>query len=298
MTRRRACIFGEVLFDHFPDGSRVLGGAPFNVAWHLQAFGQAPWFVSRVGEDREGDQIRAAMQDWGMSDTGLQTDPERATGKVLVRFDDGEPAYEIVENCAYDAIDADQIDTALVRDCTLLYHGSLALRCADSRRALERLKAGGPGIVFVDVNLRPPWWQRDAVLQTLEGAHWVKLNHDELQLLDGISGSGREQAAVFRREHDLDGLILTHGARGAELYLRDGSVHSAAPRCGIDAVDTVGAGDAFTAVMILGLRCGWPYYTCLERAQAFASGIVGRRGATVSDASFYRAFAEQWQLTA
>ena len=69
----RACIFGEVLFDHFPDGRRVLGGAPFNVAWHLQAFGEAPFLVSRVGDDEEGDEVRSAMRAWGMDPAGLQT---------------------------------------------------------------------------------------------------------------------------------------------------------------------------------------------------------------------------------
>jgi sugar/nucleoside kinase (ribokinase family) len=63
MSATRPCIFGEVLFDHFPDGKRVLGGAPFNVAWHLQAFGEAPRFISRVGDDAEGDEIRTAMRD-------------------------------------------------------------------------------------------------------------------------------------------------------------------------------------------------------------------------------------------
>ena len=67
-------IFGEVLFDHFPDGKRVLGGAPFNVAWHLQAFGLAPHFISRVGADAEGEAVLAAMRDWGMDTQGVQID--------------------------------------------------------------------------------------------------------------------------------------------------------------------------------------------------------------------------------
>ena len=69
--RNRPIIFGEVLFDCFPDGSRVLGGAPFNVAWHLQAFGAEPLFVSRVGNDPMGRKIRDAMLQWGMDTSGL-----------------------------------------------------------------------------------------------------------------------------------------------------------------------------------------------------------------------------------
>ena len=73
MKDSQLCVFGEVLFDHFPDGRRVLGGAPFNVAWHLQAFGKRPHLISRVGDDAEGQEIRTAMRDWGMSEAGLQT---------------------------------------------------------------------------------------------------------------------------------------------------------------------------------------------------------------------------------
>ena len=62
MTGNGLCIFGEVLYDVFPDGTQVLGGAPFNVAWHAQAFGLSPQFISRVGSDEAGDRVIAAMQ--------------------------------------------------------------------------------------------------------------------------------------------------------------------------------------------------------------------------------------------
>ena len=295
MTEDRVCIFGEVLFDHFPDGRRVLGGAPFNVAWHLQAFGLAPLFISRVGDDAEGGEVRAAMRDWGMDRGGLQTDPERATGRVAIRFDDGEPIYDIVDDCAYDAIDGDTAAACAAGAGGLLYHGSLALRHAASCAALERLRQAQPQSVFVDVNLRSPWWARDRVVELLRGANWVKLNRDELNRLGATAANLREQAETFLREYRLDGLILTLGADGAELTTAAGQHLQASPRGGADVVDTVGAGDALASVVILGLCKGWPLQTTLERAQAFASAIVGRRGATVSEPAFYRAFAEQWQ---
>ncbi len=93
----RPLIFGEVLFDCFPDGSRVLGGAPFNGAWHLQAFGHSPLFVSRVGNDEAGQEIRSAMQVWGMDIGGLQLHVSHATGNVAVSLIEGEPHYDIVQ---------------------------------------------------------------------------------------------------------------------------------------------------------------------------------------------------------
>ena len=297
MSEGRVCIFGEVLFDHFPDGRRVLGGAPFNVAWHLQAFGLAPRFISRVGTDAEGDEVRAAMRDWGMDQDGLQADPERATGRVSIRFEGDEPVYDIVDNCAYDAIDGAAAAASAADARGLLYHGSLALRHDSSRAALAQLRQVQPNRVFVDVNLRAPWWQRDQVIELLQGANWVKLNHDELNQLGAAAPGSRDQAEALLRAHQLDGLIVTHGADGAELLTADGVYLRTTPRGGTEIVDTVGAGDALASVMILGLHNDWPLELTLERAQAFASAIVGRRGATVSEPAFYRAFDEQWQTT-
>ena len=293
MSAGRLCIFGEVLFDHFPDGKRVLGGAPFNVAWHLQAFAQSPYFISRVGQDTEGESVRAAMRDWGMDLNGLQSDTQRATGQVSVTFTDGEPSYEIVEGCAYDAIDAAQLGSP---DCRLLYHGSLALRNPISSQAAARLRECCHGTVFLDVNLRPPWWQHEQVLAMLREADWVKLNSDELDLLYPAQKNSTSRLAAFLADFGLQGVVLTHGSAGAEISTAGGEHFQVAPESKVEVVDTVGAGDAFASVIILGLSNDWPLSLSLQRAQEFASNIVGNRGATVSDPAFYQPFIAAWQL--
>ena len=285
------CIFGEVLFDHFPDGQRVLGGAPFNVAWHLQAFTQAPMFISRIGMDAEGDSIISAMDDWHMDTAGIQRDAQLPTGSVNIEFDDGEPVYDIVEPSAYDAI---MPITADAFSCRLLYHGSLALRNRSSRQALEQLREQTTGTVFIDVNLRSPWWQREAVVEMVQHANWVKLNRDELNLLHDSTGD--DAARTFLQHYELDGLILTLGSAGAEIITADGEQRQVAPDSNTHIVDTVGAGDAFASVVILGLLNDWPIDHMLQRAQTFASAMVGQRGATVSEQDFYRAFIEAWNL--
>jgi fructokinase len=290
----RLCIFGEVLFDHFPDGKCVLGGAPFNVAWHLQALGQSPGFISRVGNDAEGETVRAAMSDWGIDTSLLQTDKQYPTGRVKVTFNGGEPAYDIVHPCAYDAVETMQ----QVPACGLLYHGSLALREEKSQLALAQLKACRVKTVFIDVNLRPPWYQLQQVQQMLHTANWVKLNTDELNLLYPDAKSGSAIAADFLHEYGLDGLVLTHGAEGAELITGSGEHFKVRPEKNIKVVDTVGAGDAFASIIILGLCNGWPLEATLQRAQLFASKVVSNRGATVSDANFYKFFINQWNLAA
>ncbi|MDM8548375.1 carbohydrate kinase family protein [Candidatus Venteria ishoeyi] len=290
---KKLCIFGEVLFDIFPDGHRVLGGAPFNVAWHLQAFAQAPFFISRVGNDPEAAHIRKAMLDWGMNTQALQTDETLATGKVMIELERGEPQYDIIAPAAYDAIEP---PSDHVSACDFLYHGSLALRNECSSQTLRKLKDSKPGIVFVDVNLRSPWWEKAVVLELLQQADWVKLNVEEFNLLYASDKTGQHNLSVFIYEYALQGVILTHGEAGAEIMTANMEQYAIKPNIEVKIVDTVGAGDAFSAVIILGLIHHWSLQTTLQRAQDFASAMVAQRGATVAEADFYQHFMNKWRI--
>lgn len=209
---------------------------------------------------------------------------------MTVTFQDGEPSYNIVPDCAYD-----HIQEVSLPDCNLLYHGTLAARFGTSADTLRQLRISAPQSVFVDVNLRSPWWEKALVRELLQGADWVKLNSDELALLTGATASS-ENARAFLQHHQLQGLLVTRGAQGAELFLANDERLTVAPSPDVKLVDTVGAGDAFTAVILLGLQQDWPMPLALERAQQFAAAVVGQRGATVSEPDFYRVFSQNWQL--
>jgi len=287
-------VFGEVLFDCFPDGAEVLGGAPFNVAWHLQAFGAGPVFISRVGKDALGERITQAMTARGMTTLALQRDPSHATGAVQVKLAGGEPSYDIVDDVAYDHIDA--VALPPMPSGGLLYHGSLAMRRADSADALHTLRGRLDPAVFVDVNLRDPWWSKDQLEHLIEGAAWVKLNAGELALLVPEGDDVEDRAKRLRERYGLQAVFATMGADGALAVSADERVDRVAPGPSVEVVDTVGAGDGFAAALILGLLRGWPMPDMLARAQGFASAIVGRRGATVDDPAFYAPFTNQWGL--
>ncbi len=125
-SKPKVFVFGEVLFDCFPTGEQVLGGAPFNVAWHLQALGNQPHFISRVGDDELGKKILHAMDDWGMDTTTTQLDPVNPTGQVEIKLINNEPHYTITPGCAYDFIGAS--DLGNISASGILYHGTLGLR--------------------------------------------------------------------------------------------------------------------------------------------------------------------------
>ena len=292
----RPVIFGEVLFDRFPDGSEVLGGAPFNVAWHLQGLGGSPLLVTRVGEDAAGRRVLEAMARWGMDTTGVQVDPERPTGRVEVSLEGGEPRFDILPGVAYDRIDeaAAQRAAGAAGPCALLYHGSLAVRETPSREALAALRRATGAPRFVDVNLRPPWWEREGVAGLLRGAAWIKLNAEELERLHG-PGDPATSAEALRRRAGARAVILTLGAEGALLAHEGGSLRRRAEPARV--VDTVGAGDAFSAVAILGLLAGWPWERLLERAVGFAAAVCGLRGAVTEERAFYEAHLRDWGET-
>jgi len=286
-------IFGEVLFDQFEDGSSVLGGAPFNVAWHLQAFGLQPLFVSRVGDDSYGRRIRDEMQHWGMSTAGLQKDSTYPTGLVSVTIKNDEPSFDILADRAYDHISADALPPI---NPSLIYHGSLALRQPNSAAALAAIKQRYAVPVFIDVNLRPPWWQHAALKTLLHNASWAKLNNDEIDILVEGDAAPLEKARELLQCFNVETVILTLGAEGAIALTQNGDHTSVAPSQALNIVDTVGAGDAFSSVCILGYLKQWPISIILERAQAFASAIVQIRGATITNKDFYQPFIDNWQL--
>lgn len=285
----RPLIFGEVLFDRFPDGAAVLGGAPLNVAWHLAGFGRDPALVSRVGSDTAGADALARMTAHGLDPAGVQRDPDRPTGVVQVGLVDGEPEYTIVPDAAWDAIAAEALPE-LDDPVALLYHGSLAARAAVSRDALLALAARTAAPRFIDVNLRRPWWSHESVLELLRGAAWVKLNEHELEEL----GLGDPRDAVERLE--LRMLVVTCGERGAHVQLPADQL-TVAPGPTRSVVDSVGAGDAFTSVTLLGLLEGWELPVTLGRAQEFAEAVLGVRGALLHG-DRYADWRQRWRLDA
>lgn len=286
MQNKNLVIFGEALFDCFPDGASVLGGAPFNVAWHLQAFGDAPQFISRVGQDDLGEQILHSMRAWGMQTDKVQQDTNHATGQVNITIENDEPHYDIAIDAAYDFIDyAAIIDKP---QTGLFYHGTLAARQAVSARALEQLTQSPELQIFIDVNLRDPWWNKADVFKWIERASWVKLNQDELETLGFKSADLHQDMTRMHSHFHLQHLIVTCGEKGAIVRDEQGEFHQIEPQFSNTIVDTVGAGDAFSAMYIHGLLADWTVDDTLEKAQSFASKVVGVRGAISEDPDFYQ----------
>lgn len=297
----RVVLFGEVLADIFPDRA-VLGGAPFNVARHLKAFGRNPVLVSRIGDDDLGKNVLGAMKQYGMASGGIQLDRARATGQVKVHLEGGSHRFEILPAQAYDFIHygiARMVRLPL--NPALVYFGTLAQRQAVSRRALMTLLHSTDAAKFLDLNLRSPWYDEKTLRLSLQYADILKLNVEELAVLAEMFAlpgkTSHAHAGELLRQFDLDRVVVTCGAEGAWQINRAGEIVEAmADDQNTAVVDTVGAGDAFAAVYILGTLRHWPVKRKLERANVFAAAICGVRGAIPEHAEFYDRFIREWGL--
>jgi fructokinase len=225
-----------------------------------------------------------------MDSADIQRDPRHPTGRVVVEVIDREPRYHIVPDCAYDFIEVEQIRPA--SSAGLLYHGTLGVRNDVSRKALLQLTQNPALTIFLDVNLRTPWWDREEVFFWLKRARWVKLNEEELRLLGFIAADLEEELFIMRNRFQLEQIILTRGGEGVLVCTAEDRLHEARPAKVPHFVDSVGAGDAFSAVYIHGLLSSWSLEQTVDAAQRFAAMIIGRRGATVTDPAFYQQFSD------
>ncbi|MFN3152399.1 PfkB family carbohydrate kinase [Bremerella sp.] len=286
---RSPLILGEVLFDHFPDGRQVLGGAPFNVAWNVHGMGFNPCMVTAVGKDEPGQQVLDSMQTWGMSTELIQTVADKPTGAVEVKLKGGEPVYDILKDRAWDYIEPPAIDD--YSSYSYLYYGSLAYRSERTAATIREIIEKSELPRFVDLNVRPPWFDESWVSQLVDGADWLKLNHEELHRLTEMPCDTRDNVrkAVdkFRMAHQVANFCITSGSKGAYLATSDGDGIEIAVTPPSPLVDTVGAGDGFASVLLAGLISGRPLRQVGDAASRFAGNVCENHGATCQDKSFY-----------
>jgi fructokinase len=271
-----ALVWGEVLWDRFPDGSQ-LGGAPANVAWHLGQAGAWAQLVSRVGDDEWGH--RALAQLAPLVDISLvQVDRARATGEVLVVLQDGEPRYQLVPERAWEHIELTEAVRQSFADAGAFVYGTLSQRAEPGRAAWRRALAELPSgcLRVCDPNLRPAHLAPAELAEAIEAADVLKINERELELIGAALGWRHPLDELRKRPRVI---AVTAGARGSTIYAEDRVVEVAgvAARPG---GDSVGCGDAYLAILVHGALSGWNLEDSGPAASRWAAEVASRRGAT------------------
>jgi fructokinase len=282
--KHRVIGLGEVLWDVFPDGPRF-GGAPANFACHAAQCGADVFVVSRVGEDELGEEAISFLSRQGVHTSAITRARDLPTGAVQVELDEaGSPRYEIAAPVAWDAIEWSAGVADLAATANAVCFGTLAQRSNPSRGTiLDFLRATPDEALRVfDVNLRQSFYSAETIRASLRLCNVLKLNDVELPIVAeacGASGWSPEvQMRVLCERYALRLAAMTRGPEGAVIVAPAQVSQCAGFRTQVR--DSVGAGDAYTAVLTIGLLAGWELDAINEHACRVAAYACSQPGAT------------------
>jgi fructokinase len=274
---------GEVLWDEFP-GSKRLGGAPANFAFHAAQLGGNGLIISRIGDDPPGRQIKDTLDEKKIPYI-LSSDPLHPTGKVSVTTDeDGTPEYIIHTDASWDYLSlTDPMRKAALKADAICF-GSLAQRNPVSGDAIQEFIGATKKdcLKIFDINLRQEFYSRKTLAQMLGLAGILKLNHDELDIIAEMFLKTKEETTSLeelKSMFNLDIIVLTKGKDGSRIFADKNNdlTHKPAP---VEVIDSVGAGDSFTAAVALGLLKGFDLEKIIKAASTVASHVCSKKGAT------------------
>lgn len=275
---KKIVCFGEILWDILPAGV-VPGGAPMNVAYHLRKLGLDPGIVTRVGMDERGKKLINLLNKNGVTTEHIQLDYDTPTGIVIAAANEhGEMQYDIIAPAAWDFIALDDDTVELVKEASHFIFGSLVNRNPTSRNTLFALLESAQQKVL-DINLRPPHFNRQLVENLLSRADVIKMNSAELELITGWFTRYKtitDRIAIIQDRFKVPGIIVTMGGDGAmvniegKLYKHPGYVVSFA--------DTIGSGDSFLAAFLFKQLNNYRPKESLAFASALGALVASKTG--------------------
>lgn len=284
---------GEILYDIYSDKKR-LGGAPFNFIYHIwKILGKAN-FISSVGNDENGKEILNYLNSIGFDTNYITIDNIHPTGTVKVKLDENKiPHFTISPECSYDFITLNERTNRLIEENTdILYFGTLTQRGEVSRNTLNSL-FGKKIKYFCDLNLRHNFFTEEMIVNALEVSNVVKINYNEFEKIKNmLKLNSKDESAIERLSnyYNIDLLCITLGKEGALLYNRkEFSKYKTEVK---NIVDTVGAGDAFAAILCLGYLYEIDLHTINKLANEFAADVCMVEGAVPTDDSTYEKYRE------
>lgn len=271
--------FGEVLWDVYTD-KKFIGGAPLNFAAHLAIHGENVAMLTTVGNDELGSEAAQIIRNFGIDDSYVGVTDNLETGKCLVSLDENQvPSYNLLHNVAYD-----HIDTSIgTEKFDILYFGTLALRDNYNRKSLRKLiETNKFREIFVDVNIRPPFYDDEIINFAAKNATILKISKEELPIILGglkLNDAKSVEESIIEislKFANLKLIILTCGSEGAIVYDCGEEKKYSCAAGKEKPVSTVGAGDSFSAGFLHKFMCGKDIANCLAYATKLADFVVSR----------------------
>lgn len=280
MERKKVIVgIGELLWDMLPSG-KAIGGAPANFAYHAGRLGEEGWVVSAVGDDALGHEILDVLDEKRLH--SLVSMVDKPTGTVQVSLDDaGVPTYTIVEDVAWDHIPFTSKMQELASKADAVCFGSLVQRNGSRASVLKFLETVPASALKVfDINLRQHFYTPEILRKSLEIADVLKINDEEIVTLSEMFGLGSDPREACRKligQYSLRFVLLTKGAQGSEVISPDEVIPQGVGK--VDVVDTVGAGDAFTAAFTVACLRGDSLADAQKLAGEVTAYVCSHKGA-------------------
>ncbi|MGQ1784708.1 MULTISPECIES: carbohydrate kinase family protein [unclassified Saccharicrinis] len=271
---------GEILWDMLPEG-KVLGGAPANFAYHAMQLGAEGVAISAIGNDELGQEIVKIIEEENV--VNALHISNKPTGTVGVELNNGIPSYTIYEDVAWDNIKLTDVAKEKLVKADAVCFGSLAQRSKVSRKAIWEALALVPEscIKVFDINLRQHFYSKEVIEKSLEFADVFKINEEEIEIfrtMFGMEGTEEELCAQVVDQYNLRLLTLTKGSEGSLLMAKDEKSFIPTPK--VKVADTIGAGDSFTATMVMGLLYEQPLTALHQKAVDVSAFVCTNNGAT------------------
>jgi fructokinase len=289
---------GEILWDMLPGGKK-LGGAPANFAYHAGELGAEAYIISSVGNDKPGNEIIETLNSLGVSSRYIQVDKNHPTGSVEVKLKaDGIPSYIIHKNVAWDYIYLDKACLELAQKADAICFGSLSQRSEISGNTILEILSNTKGqcIKVFDINIRQNFYNKEIICNSLKYADVLKLNEEELPIILNLLeiedsqaiSSTKEILQRLAEEYSMKLIALTRGEKGS--FLLSGNESSNHSGFQVKVVDTVGAGDAFTAAVVVGLLNKMDLDSINDFANRVGSYVCTQEGGTPPNISKFAVY--------
>ncbi len=282
MTKLLVAGLGEILWDVLAD-SEEIGGAPINFAYHAGALGADSVAVSTIGNDKRGRQATKELLARGLNLEAVSIDQNHATGFVDASVDaEGVAHYFFPENIAWDHLALNDKAIRLAPRVNAVCFGTLAQRSEKSRTAINRFLNAAPQAMKVyDMNLRQHFYSKEIICDSLEKADVLKLNDDEIQAVApmfSLTGNENEILRALHKKFNLQYSVLTRGGNGSLLIGNNEEVESNGVVVN-NMTDTIGAGDSYTASVIIGLLLDHSLQEISKHANKLAAYVCSCKGA-------------------
>lgn len=291
MKQPKIAGIGELLWDVLPD-SEQLGGAPINFAYHVSALGAEAVAISTIGNDSRGKKALKVLENNGVDTSYISVLEQFHTGYVTARVDgEGVATYEFPDDVAWDHLTVNPAAQQCAAELDAICFGTLAQRSESARLTIQGYleTTSEKAIKVCDLNLRQNFYSRTTIETSLRLGTVLKLNDDELAYVSSLfklNGAEHEQLEALRKYFDLELVILTRGGNGSILITEDAI--SRHPGITAEIVDTIGAGDSFTAAVVTGLFFNKTLDEINEKANSLAAYVCSQPGAMVPVSQHYR----------